>query len=29
MIEQLYQRGWFQSNAEVLVETVEETTEEL
>ncbi|MBN1920036.1 MAG: type I-B CRISPR-associated protein Cas8b1/Cst1 [Anaerolineae bacterium] len=28
MVEQLYQRGWFQSNAEVLSETVEATVEE-
>ena len=28
MVEQLYQRGWFQSNAEVLAETVAEAPEE-
>ena len=29
MVEQLYQKGWFQSNMDVLPETSEETEEEL
>lgn len=28
IVEQLYQRGWFQSNVEVLAETVADTSEE-